>query len=292
MPAFKTVAPLLILFGFLSGPANAAEWRWGGKLDLTRGVTSIEGAGGGGLASWALISGNETVDGIGANASATLVHVPNYDLRAFGGAIGLFDRAEVSYEHQNFDTGATGAKLGVGKGFAFNQDIFGAKLRLLGDAVYDQDSWMPQIAAGVQYKRNDQGAIIHALGGKDDSGVDYYIAATKILLDSSLVLDATVRATRANQTGILGFGGDRNNHYQAQFEGSAGYLVTRRLLVGVEYRSKPDNLGFAKESSWGDLFAAYAINNNLSVTAAYADLGEIVTFKRQRGWYLSLQAGF
>ena len=108
MPAFKTVAPLLILFGFLSGPANAAEWRWGGKLDLTRGVTSIEGAGGGGLASWALISGNETVDGIGANASATLVHVPNYDLRAFGGAIGLFDRAEVSYEHQNFDTGATG----------------------------------------------------------------------------------------------------------------------------------------------------------------------------------------
>ena len=83
-----------------------------------------------------------------------------------------------------------------------------------------------------------------------------------------------------------------HNHYQAQFEGSAGYLVTRRLLVGVEYRSKPDNLGFAKESSWGDLFAAYAINNNLSVTAAYADLGEIVTFKRQRGWYLSLQAGF
>ncbi len=292
MPAFKTLAPLLILFGFLSGTAKAAEWRWGGKLDLTRGVTSIEGAGGGGLATWALISGNETVDGIGASASATLVHVPNYDLHAFGGAVGLFDRAEVSYEHQNFDTGATGAKLGVGKGFAFNQDILGAKLRLMGDAVYDQDSWMPQIAAGIQYKHNDQGAIIHALGGKDDSGVDYYIAATKILLDSSLVLDATVRATRANQTGILGFGGDRNNHYQAQFEGSAGYLVTRRLLVGVEYRSKPDNLGFAKESSWGDLFAAYAISNNLSVTAAYADLGDIVTFKRQRGWYLSLQAGF
>lgn len=77
MRAFKTVAPLLILFGFLSGPANAAEWRWGGKLDLTRGVTSIEDAGSG-LATWALINGNETVDGIGASASATLAHVPDY----------------------------------------------------------------------------------------------------------------------------------------------------------------------------------------------------------------------
>ncbi len=292
MPVFKILAPLLILFAFFGGPANAAEWRWGGKLDLTRGVTSIEGAGGGGLATWALITGNETVDGIGASANATLVHVPNYDLHAFGGAVGLFDRAEVSYEHQNFDTGRTGATLGLGKGFAFDQDILGAKLRLIGDAVYDQDLWTPQISVGVQYKHNDQGAIIHAIGGKDDSGVDYYIAASKILLDSSLVLDATVRATRANQTGILGFGGDRNSRYQAEFEGSAGYLVTRKLLVGVEYRSKPDNLSFARESSWGDLFAAYAISKNLSVTAAYADLGDIVTFKRQRGWYLSLQAGF
>jgi hypothetical protein len=122
--------------------------------------------------------------------------------------------------------------------------------------------------------------------------VDYYIAATKVLLDSSLVLDATVRATRANQTGILGFGGDRDNHYQAEFEGSAGYLVTRRLLVGAEYRTKPDNLSVARESNWGDVFAAYAVSKNLTVTGAYADLGDIVTFRRQRGWYLSLQAGF
>jgi hypothetical protein len=282
----------LTFLAFLGGPSHAAEWQWGGKLDLTRGVTSIEGSGGGGIATWALITGNETVDGVGASLNATLVHAPNYDLRGYGGGVGLFDRAEVSYEHQAFDTGSTGAKLGLGRGFSFDQDILGAKLRLLGDAVYDQDHWTPQVSVGVQYKHNDQGAIIHAIGGKDDSGVDVYLAATKVLLDSSLVLDATVRATRANQTGILGFGGDRNNGYRAEFEGSAGYLVTRRLLVGAEYRTKPDNLGFARESNWGDLFAAYAVNKNFTVTAAYADLGDIATFRRQRAVYLSLQAGF
>ena len=292
MASLMRIAAVLTALALFSGPARAAEWQWGGKLDLTRGVTSVEGSGGGGIATWALITGNETVDGIGASANATLVHLPNYDLRAFGGGIGLFDRAEVSYEHQNFDTGSTGAKLGLGRGFAFDQDVLGAKLRLFGDAVYDQDHWTPQVSAGVQYKHNDQGSIIHAIGGKADSGVDYYLAATKVLLNSSLVLDATVRATRANQTGILCFGGDRNHAYQAQFEGSAGYLVTRKLLVGVEYRTKPDNLGFARESNWADFFAAYAVSKNLSVTAAYADLGDIATLRRQRGWYLSLQAGF
>jgi len=37
---------------------------------------------------------------------------------------------------------------------------------------------------------------------------------------------------------------------------------------------------------------AYALNNTLSVTAAYADLGDIATFGNRRGVYVSLQAGF
>ena len=51
-----------------------------------------------------------------------------------------------------------------------------------GDAVYDQDRLLPQIAVGVQYKRNDQGAIVAAVGGKDDEGTDVYVAASKLLL--------------------------------------------------------------------------------------------------------------
>ena len=83
----------------------------------------------------------------------------------------------------------------------------------------------------------------------------------------------------------------RNNN-SLKFEGSAGYLVSKRLLIGAEYRAKPDNLTGLREDDWVDVFAAYAINKHLSITAAYADLGQIATFKNQHGLYISLQAGF
>jgi hypothetical protein len=272
--------------------AEAHEWQWGGKLDLTRGVANVEGAGGGGLATWALITGNETRDGIGGEASATYVSLPAYSVRVFGGGIGLFDRGEVTVARATFDTGATGAKLGLGQGFTFDQTIVGAKLRLFGDAVYAQSSWLPQVSAGLQYKANDRRAVVRAVGADHDKDVDFYVAATKILLDRSLVLNATARATRANQFGFLGFGGDRNRAYSMEFEGSAAYLVTSKLAIGGEYRSKPDNLGFAREDGAADVFAAYALTKALSVTVAYVDLGDIATFRKQRGAYISLQAGF
>ncbi|MBI1408246.1 MAG: DUF3034 family protein [Caulobacter sp.] len=264
----------------------------GGKLLLTGGVSTVEGAGGGGLASWATTTGYGTEGEVGGNVHGTYLKLPDYEFSTWGAAVGLFDRVELSYARQTFDTGDTGAKLGLGKGFAFHQDIVGLKVVVAGDAVYDQDRWLPQIAVGAQYKKNDQGPIIAAVGGRDDQGVDYYVAATKVLLDQSLVLNGTVRMTKANQLGLLGFGGPGKDDYSAQFEGSVAWLANKRLAIGVEYRTKPDNLGFAREDDWADIFVAYAFSKNLSVTAAYVDLGDIATFKDQRGFYISLQAGF
>ena len=276
----------------VASAAQAGEVVTGGKLLLTGGVTSIEGAGGGGLASWATITGYGTPEGFGANVHATRVKLSDYELRSYGAAVGFNDLVELSIARQAFDTGATGAKLGIGKGFTFHQRVIGAKVRVLGDAVYDQDRWVPQIAVGAQAKRVDREALVKALGAKKNSSVDYYVAATKVLLNQSLVLNGTVRATKANQTGLLGFGGDRNGGYSTQVEGSAGYLVSKRLLVGAEYRTKPSNLSFAQEDDAFDVFAAFALNKHLSVTAAYVDMGDIATFTNQRGLYLSLQAGF
>lgn len=285
-------AGIVVTLAFGCGASWAGEAEPGGKLLLTGGVSALEGGAGGGLATWALIGGNATSRGVGGSAHATYVNVPDYELRSAGVTLGLFDRVELSLARQDFDTGATGAKLGLGEGFTFKQTVAGVKVRLAGDAVYDQDSWLPQVAVGAQLKQNNQPAIVRAVGAKDDMGVDYYAAATKLLLDKSLVLNGTVRLTKANQTGLLGFGGDKDGGYSTQFEGSAGWLVSKRLLVGAEYRTKPDNLGFAKEDDWADVFVAYAFNKTLSVTAAYADLGDIATFKNQRGLYVSLQAGF
>lgn len=268
------------------------DMRVGGKLLLIGGVSTIEGSGGGGLATWATTTGYGDASGIGGNAHATWIDLPDYRFRSAGVAVGLWDRVELSAARQAFDTGETGALLGLGSGFTFTQDVIGVKVRLIGDAVYDQDRWMPQIAVGAQYKANDQGAVIAAVGGRDDHGTDIYIAATKLFLAQSVLVNGTVRGTRANQTGLLGFGGDANDDLEPQFEGSVGWLLSPGLVIGAEYRTKPDNLSFAEEDDWFDVYAAYALNKHLSLTAAWTDLGSIATFEDQRGLYLSLQAGF
>jgi Protein of unknown function (DUF3034) len=282
---------------FLSAPAMAADIPSGminfdeGRLLATGGVSAVEGEGGGGLAPWALITGYGTRDGVGVTLHHTYVGLPDYQLIAPGIAVGLFDRLELSYAWQAFDTEATGAALKLGQGFTFHQNIFGAKLKLVGDAVYDQDSWLPQIAVGLQHKENDRGAVIAAVGGSNSVGTDYYLAATKLFLAQSLLTNVTLRATKANQFGILGFGGDRHDDYSAQIEASAAYLLSRKLAFGGEIRTKPNNLGVAKEEAAFDVFAAYFLNKNLSLTAAYVNLGNIVLHDHQDGAYLSLQAG-
>ena len=177
-------------------------------------------------------------------------------------------------------------------GFQFSQDVYGAKLRLFGDGILDQDSWLPQVAAGIQYKVNNQPAIVRAVGAKSEQGADFYLAATKLFLAQSLLLNATVRMTRANQTGILGFGGDRSNAYHPEFEGSAALLLSRHVAVGGEYRTKPDNLRFARESDWYDVFVTWLPAKWVSATLAYVDLGSIATRKHQEGVYASFQLGF
>tara|TARA_R110002020_G_scaffold223900_1_gene433177 strand:- start:23397 stop:24206 length:810 start_codon:yes stop_codon:yes gene_type:complete len=262
----------------------------GGKLLLTRGISSVDGSGGGGIVPWALITGNETDRGIGGTAHLTSVILPDFDVVSYGAGIGLRDRLEMSYSHQALDTGATGPKLGLSDGFTFSQDILAMKVRVAGDAVYAQDTWMPQVAVGAIYKKADHGELLAALGAKDDDGIEVYVAATKLFLAQSLLVGGTLRYTDGNQNGLLGFGGTSDASIYPEV--SVGYLLSKRIIVGGEYRAKPDNLAFAEEDAWVDLFAAYAITKEMTISAAYADLGSIATFDEQRGLYLSLQVGF
>jgi len=281
-------------FALAASDAHAGGFPLGdqGKLLATGGVSQVEGAGGGGLAPWALISGYGSDESFGANARYTHVRLTDFTLRSVGASVGLFDRVEFSYAHQWFDTRAAGAALGLGAGFTFEQDVFGAKLRLIGDAVYDQDRLLPQIAIGLQYKSTSDAPILAFIGAERDEDVDVYLSATKLFLGESVLANATVRMTRANQFGILGYGGDLNDRHRPQFEGSLAYLLSRWFAVGAEYRMKPDNLGFAGEGDAFDVFAALFVSKHLSLTAAFVDLGPIALQGDQRGIYVSIQAGF
>jgi len=275
-----------------TAPVEPENARTGGKLLLTGGVSQVEGAAGGGLTPWAVIGGYGERGQFGANAYITRVDVGDYSLDSYGVLVGIHDRVEVSLSRQVFDTEQVGAALGLGRGYEIRQDTLGVKVKLFGDAVLEQDSWLPQVSLGVQRKRNDRGALLGAIGADDDRGTDVYVSATKLILSQSLLVNGTVRYTNANQFGILGFGGDRRSSRSAQFEGSVAYLLDRRFAIGAEYRTKPDNLGIAAEDNAWDVFVAWAPNRHVSVVAAYVDLGNIVIRDRQRGVYASVQVGF
>jgi hypothetical protein len=269
-------------------PALAGD----GRLLATGGASQFEGAAGGGLVPWAVLSGYGTDRENGATAFLTHVETGDYALDAGGVAFTWRNRLELSYARQRLDIGELQRRLSLPVS-SLSQDVFGAKLRLGGDLVYTE---MPQVSLGVQHKRQRDFAIPAAMGAVDDSGTDVYLTASKLFLAGlggrHLLLNGTVRSTRANQAGLLGFGGDRERGRSLVLEGAAAVMLNPRWGVGVEYRQKPDNLGFAREDDWMDVFVAWFPNKHVSVVAAYADLGSIATLDGQRGAYVSVQAAF
>ena len=286
--------------------AAAGENRFGadrGKLLMTAGFTTIEGAGGGGLTPWALITGYGTERSWGANAHATGIALRDFDYMSFGAAVGVLDRFELSVARQTME-----ASKGALDGVSLSQNILGAKLRVFGDAVYAQDSWVPQVAIGVQIKRHDgidggaQAGLpsltsVTQLGAQDEDGIDYYVSATKLSLAHSFVVDVTLRYTDANQFGLLGFGGDVDEGASLRAEASIAYLMRRSLAVGVEYRGRAQHLSIDQESDAWDAFVAWAPNRAISFVAGYVNLGGVLApvtgdSSDQDGVYLSVQIGF
>ncbi len=313
MKHFKSVLTLAIAgVASLAGGAALADT---GKLLLTGGVSSIDGAAGGGLTPWAVIGTNASAGEIGASAFVSRATSQDYSLNVMGAALGYKDWLEVSLARQDFDASPAIAlngiaPFGVQPGQKIKMDVLGLKFKVAGDAVLDSDSLMPQIAVGLEYKSVDPGSIGSVLNFLDakKQGTDLYVSATKLFLAQGILLNGTLRYTRANQNGLLGFGAGSPGKDQASWvpEVSVAYLLSKNIAIGAEYRVKPNNLedlGRAAglgdalaEDAWKDLFVAWAPNKNTSVTLAYVDLGRIVpgitANRQQTGYYLSAQFAF
>ena len=264
-----------------------------GKLLLTGGVSSIDGAAGGGLTPWAMVGSYANVGEFGGTAFITHVTTQNFTLTTWGAAAGFDDRFELSLARQEFNASV------VVPDTTLKLDIVGIKLRVAGDAVLEADTLTPQVAIGAEFKRVSPGpavgAVLDSVAAKR-GGVDLYASATKLFLAPGLLVNGTLRATKANQNGLLGFSSSRHAGYQLEPELSVAWLLRRHLALGAEYRFKPNNLAFAgaafTEDDWKDLFIAWAPTKNVSVTAAIVDLGNIVGHARQTGGYLSAQLAY
>ena len=297
--------PLLALVAALCGAVSVhAE---SGKLLLTGGVSSVEGAAGGGISPWAVIGSQATDGQIGATGNLTLVATKDYRLLTYGAAAGIHDRVEISVARQDLDTGVTGTGLGL-PGLHLTQTLLGTKVRIAGDAVLDSDTLMPQVAVGIQVKSLDSSGLdgtLSALGAKRN-GMDLYVSAAKLFLAQGVLVNGTLRMTKANQNGLLGFGatlGGANDRYELEPEISVAYLLSSNLAMGAEYRRMPNKLQRAGQAAglgdglraqdWKDIFVAWAPSKNLSLTLAYVDLGTIVpattNSRKQTGYYLSGQ---
>lgn len=273
----------------------------GYRLLATGGVTELEGSSGGGITPWATIAGYGTDSQSDVTAFYTNVGTSNFVLNDIGFAAGFGNRFELSFAQQRFGLGPTGdLALGVGPNYELRQNIVGAKVRLFGDLVYDQDTWLPQVSMGAHYYDNTSelggGSTVKALGAKDDTGEDLYISATKLYIGGffgrDLLTNLTLRASKANQDGLLGFGGDLNDSYKIEPEVSVAVLLSDNVAVGGEYRKMPQELSIATQKDWADAFVAYFPNKNLSLTFGYATLGSIAGAPNQNGLYFSATASF
>ena len=275
-----------LIFIFLSTVAGLLTSSWANaetsKVIATGGATTIEGSAGGGIVPWAVINGYASSDQWSLTAMKSDVYVDDFTLHSVGASLSIDNRFELSIAKQTFELDTLGGELG--------QDIIGIKYKLMGEVLYTA---MPQVSAGMLYKKVDDFALPQAVGADSDWGLDAYLAASKVYFDAiagrNLVANLTIRATKANQTGLLGFGAIDNNDYQWMAEASLALLLSDNVAIGYEYKQKPSQLDFAKEQDWQDIFVAWFVNKHVSVVGAYVDLGSIAGFKQQRGWYMSVE---
>ena len=263
-----------------------------GRLLASGGAHTVDGAAGGGLASWAVLAGYSTRGESGASAFATHVQTSAYRLDVAGVAVTFDNRVELSLARQRFDLGPVAAALSLADPH-LEQDVAGAKLRIAGDLVYGA---MPQLAIGLQHRRHRDFGVPAALGARHAEDTELYLAASKLHLAAvgghNLLWSLALRRSRANELGLLGYGGDDGDSHAWLAEGSIALLLSPGFAIGAEYRQKPDLLAAVPEDDWQDLFVAWFPNKRVAAVAAWVELGHVGGLARQHGPYLSLQVAF
>lgn len=257
----------------------------GSKLLGTGGTSSIEGSAGGGIVPWATIAGYASSDEWSATAGYNKVAVDDFSLTTHSAAVSYDNRYELSVARQQFWVEPLQLSL--------DQQILGVKVKVAGDLLYSD---LPQLSLGAQIKHQQRFEIPQAVGALHQNGVDWYASLSKVYLDAicgrNLLTSATVRFTKANQTGLLGFGSSESDQYRAMAELSAALLVRHDVAIGIEFKQKPNQLAFAREDHWKDVYVGWFINRHVSIVAGYVDLGSIAQLDDQTGYYLAIQGAY
>lgn len=194
------------------------------------------------------------------------------DWTTIGIADTFFKRLELSYGYESVNLGP--------KLFTLNQSLpglsqnihksnIGAKALLLEENSFGT-KYVPAVSVGAIYKTTTFDTA--TLGNKiDKDGFDVYLVATKLIpeLPRPVLLSAGVLSTSGQVNGILGF----NDKRDTVFFGNIDILPLDNAAIGFEFKQGARFTTFKNTNYW-NVHAAWFVNKNLSLIAAYADAGD------------------
>lgn len=223
---------------------------------------NLQGVGGAAFNPLAYPAGQNKADGTVAPLSrpqfgAWYTHLGEVDVdwTAIGVAETLFDRVEVSY----------GYELIAPAGENIDKSNVGGKILVVPENA-GGNNFVPAVSVGTIWK-----TASNVAEGSDESGVDYYGVATKLITQSPwpILLSGGVLSTKEQVTGVFGFNEDRD----ITGFGNIDVVLPVSVAVGLEFKQGAKFDSFENANYW-DAHLAWIANKNLTLIGAYVNAGD------------------
>lgn len=245
------------------------------------------------------------------SVSTSAVFAKEKDLQSLAVTQNIYGRFEIGYAYERFGLGdwPDDVKTAAGASVSQHLGLHNVNLRamVVEEGSFDY-SWMPALTIGAHMKWNegqtklddDLGGLLDALDSDHSRGVEFTAVASKTiqdLLPRPVILSAGLRNGDAIHTGLFGFAGER----ETTVEGSLIAFLTDRLAFAAEYRQKSNVLDefstggkhlVKAENDWWTLCLAYVINDNMTVSGGYANLGNLANHRESNSWGIQLKYEF
>lgn len=287
-------------------------------------LITIEGSGGQFAVMTAYITNPAKPGEVFGKPSVNFIHVDlnhGKHLESFAITETLWDRVELGYAFTTFDVGDTfedfnSLLTGLGapatlNGHSVRMHNFNARYQFIKEGDFDL-KWMPAVTAGIHYKVNEDiddmrdnlndAGLMNFMKNQmhitKNTGLDVSLVASKMLtcLPRPMIVSAGARSTKSAHAGFLGF----TDHRRIVGEFACCMLITDKLVVGAEYRQKPDSYDIPagtgnvleEEDDWWTVEAGYLVNSNFSVAVGYGHFGHLFNHTGNRALGVALKYEF
>lgn len=195
--------------------------------------------------------------------------------------------------------GATGVDLNTKNLWLHN---FNARFQFIKENSFNT-KWVPALTGGAHYKYNSGyssinsqlGGALNSLGIVNDQGVDFTLYASKLLtfLPRPVLFNLGGRATRAVETGLLGFQRD----YEFLFEGNVAVFLTDWLILATEYRMQPNGYStipgvIGRSGNWVTVDLAWVVNKHLTIAGGWGAFGNVANEDANGVWGITAKYEF